>query len=163
MSAQCHCSGNHRIVAVAGRRPRRVPERNAKAATGACVGLGVKAPVGRIVVFLLARRTHRETPDRGPRPIVRDVFDDAVAWPAMRAVNKRIPVAPIRRIEKFGKTFATGGQIRQHLRAIRAGRLAGPDLETLIPTCWDRAGLDGVDGGMGGGLSILEQFHATRS
>ncbi len=143
--AQCRRHGSQCVVAAAERCSRCVPQRNTRAAVGAGIGLGVEAPVGRIVVFRAAGRTHRKAPHRGPRPIVWNVFDDTVARPAMRTVDERVAVAAVRRIEELGKTIGAGREVRQHLGGRRARRIARPDFEPIIPARCDRARFDGID------------------
>ena len=61
------------------------------------VGLGVEAPVQRILVLGLAGVAHLEARHRRQRPVVGDPLDDREARPAVRAVQKRIAVAAVAR------------------------------------------------------------------
>ena len=82
-----------RRAALRGRQKRlagRAPKFQTRAANRTRVRLRVKAAVPRIVVFRLARGTHREIFHRGVRAVVRQRFDDAEARAAIRAVGERI-------------------------------------------------------------------------
>ena len=64
-------------------------------ATRAGDRLGVKTPVGRVVVFRPAGRTHRKAGHRRPRPVVGQALDDRPPRAAVRAVGERIVVPPL--------------------------------------------------------------------
>ena len=96
------------------------PEFELRAADRTRIGLRVKAAVVRIVVFRLARRTHRERLHRRVRAVVGQRFDDAEARAAVRAVRERVAVATVRRIKDFAQTIRAGGDVRQHQRGLVA-------------------------------------------
>ena len=72
-----------------------------RAARRARDGLRVKAPIRGICVFGGALSVERPRGHRGVRAIVGQGADDAVARAAIRAVNVRVVVAEIVRIEEF--------------------------------------------------------------
>src|SRR5580700_1687836 len=102
-----------------------------RAACRAGVGLGVKPPVARIVVFVRTLRAHLENSHRGARTIVRQSFDDGEAGSAVGAVGEGITVAPIGGVEDFPLTFTAGRNVRQDQRGLGAvGAL--PDLKLFV-------------------------------
>ena len=93
-------------------------------------GLRVKAPVGRIVVLRRALRAHRPRRHRRRGPVVRQRQHDAVARAAVRAVDVRIPVAPVRRIEQLAQARIAHGHVGRDPRREPVGRrIARADLE----------------------------------
>ena len=81
-------------------------------ALGTCIGLGMKAPVGRVVVLGLAGSTHLEMPHGGPGAVIWNIIDDGVARPAVGTINKRIQIASIMGIEKLPQTIIADRHIR---------------------------------------------------
>jgi len=77
------------------------------------VGLGVEAPVGRIVVLGLAGLAHPEIPHGRPRTVIGDIFDDGEPRSAVRAVDEGISVPPVPGIEQLGEAVLAGGMIRR--------------------------------------------------
>jgi len=67
----------------------------------------MKAPVKRIIVFTPAGRTHGEDAHRGLIAIIGDILNNREARPAVGAVDKRVVVAPVIRIEKFVQAIVT--------------------------------------------------------
>src|SRR5579883_1931028 len=61
----------------------------------------MKTSVAGIVVFCLAGRAHRKATHRRLGTIVGDVLDDGEARAAIGAIDERIAVAPVPRIEKL--------------------------------------------------------------
>ena len=76
------------------------------------VGLGVKAPVARIVVLRLASRAQAEGAHGGLGAVIRDVLDDGVARAAVGAVGEGVTVAPVSGIGEFAQAIRTSGHIR---------------------------------------------------
>ena len=72
----------------------------------------MEAPVKPDYRIRAARRTHREAPHRGRRPIVGKVFDDAVARTAMRAVDEKGSGRGGIRSESSGRQSSAGRQSR---------------------------------------------------
>jgi hypothetical protein len=52
--------------------------------------LGAETPVQRIGELLAAALTHRELIHRGVEPVIRNIFDDAEARPAVGTADERI-------------------------------------------------------------------------
>ena len=80
---------------------------------GARVGLGVKAPVGRVFVLGPAGRAEREAPHRGALPVVGQVLDDRESWTAVCAIGEGILKAPIARIEELGAALVARRDVRR--------------------------------------------------
>src|ERR1700684_2587156 len=74
----------------------------------------MKAPVSRILIFLLAVSAHGKGRHRCLCPVIRYVAQDGVAWPAMRAIGERIAVAPVGRIPEIAPTSVAGACIGRH-------------------------------------------------
>jgi hypothetical protein len=102
-------------------------------ARGAGVRLGVEASVGRVLVLGAAERAHLEAGHGGQRPVVGDAADDREAGTAVRAVDERVAVAAIGRIEQLGQAALAGGGVRRDRRRGRAAGGAGHDRELLLP------------------------------
>ena len=71
----------------------------------------MEAPVGRILVLPTAVGAHREARHGRVRAVVRDPFDDREPWPALRAVDERVAVAPVGRIEELAHAVVAGGDV----------------------------------------------------
>ena len=65
----------------------------------------------RILILRLALGAHRKGRHRGRSAIVRYVAQDGVPWTAMRAIRKRIAVAPVRRVSKITPTSVAGAGV----------------------------------------------------
>jgi len=78
--------------------------------------LRVIAAVGRIVVFAPARGAEFPRAHRGVRAIVGQIEDDAVARPAIRAVDVRVRGAPIGRSEEFAHARGANREIGRDAR-----------------------------------------------
>ena len=83
-----------------------------RAADRAGVGLGMEPAVVRVVVLGAAIRAHRERRHGGVGPVVRDGFDDGVPGPAVGAVDERVTVAPVGRVQEFGPAIITQADVR---------------------------------------------------
>lgn len=99
--------------------------------------LRVKAPVGRVTVFIGAGGTEPEVAHRGSGPVVGEVFDHRGARPAVGAVDERIAVAAVTWVEQF-------------LEAAGAGRGVGRDLARRRAVQAGGTGADGESGARGG-------------
>ena len=87
---------------------------NPRAAHGAGVGFGVKAPVAGVLVLLAAGRAEREAPHRRALTVVGQVLDDREARAAVGAVGERIVVAPVGRVQHLAPAVRAGGDVRRH-------------------------------------------------
>ena len=65
------------------------------------VRLGMKAPVERVIVFCLACRAHRKDAHSRLVPVIRHILDNRKAWATVGAVDKRIAIAPVQRVEEL--------------------------------------------------------------
>ena len=70
-----------------------------RTALEASIGLGMESPVFGIGVLMRAFRAHRELAHGRARAIVRQLVDDREAWAAVRAVDERIAITPVGRVE----------------------------------------------------------------
>ena len=66
---------------------------------------------------------HREILHRRARTVVGQRIDNREARPAIRAVDKRVPITPVLRIEQLCKAFVTGRQVGRDQRCFCNGRL----------------------------------------
>jgi hypothetical protein len=114
-----------RMVGAGGDGPAGgVRQPDMRAADRAGIGLGVKAPVRRVIIFPLAVRAHGEDAHGGVGPVVRDVGDDGEAGAAVGAVDEGIAVAAVGRVEKLPQAVWAGGYIRRDEQVL-AGHLFG--------------------------------------
>ena len=129
--------------------PVRRDEPNPRTADGAGVGLRMKAAVGGIVVLRLAGRAHLEIRHRGLRAVVGNPARDGEARAAIRAVQKRIAIAAIVRIEQLAQAVGTRRRIGGNAgRNLAAGR-AGDDTKTSLargPRCNCNGRIDAREG-----------------
>ena len=118
--------GMHGVGRVATRiAARRVDEPRRRAAFGAGVRLRVEAPVARIVVLRLTAAAHDEAGHRGLRPVVGDAADDREAGPAVRAVDERVAVAAVGRVEQLGEAGVAGRGVGRHACGRRSAAARG--------------------------------------
>ena len=73
----------------------------------------MKSAVTGIAVFEFAARTHRKASHGSVRAIVGKRLQDAVAGPAVRAVNKGIAEATVIRIEELPEAILASAEVRQ--------------------------------------------------
>jgi hypothetical protein len=106
----------------------------------------MEAAIRRIVVFGLARRTHRENFHRSVRAIVRQGFNDAEARATIRAVGERIEVAPIRRIENLAQAIRASGDIGQDERSFAASVFALANLKSRVTDGIEPRGFQALNG-----------------
>ena len=71
----------------------------------------MKAAVERVFVFGSAIFAHREFPHGRLRAVIRDVFDDRKARPAVRAVYERVAVAAVARVKQLSEAFVACGDV----------------------------------------------------
>ncbi len=89
--------------------------------------LCMEPPIGRIFIFLPACGTERKSLHRGSSPIVRTAGDNRQSRPAMRAVQKRVAISPVGRIEQFVQAIATSGHVRGNQHSTFRIEFAGFD------------------------------------
>ncbi len=113
--------GSDCCIIAAQRGPARLDERQVRTTDGARDGLGMEAPVERVLVFAPARVAQREARHAGVRPVIRQRVDDRVARTALRAVDERIAVAPIGRVGKLAHAVVAREEIGRdgHLWRVR--------------------------------------------
>ena len=78
------------------------------------IGLGMEAPIGRILILGRAGRTHLELGHAGVGAIIGDRANDAQPRPTMGAVGERIAIAAIARVGDLGGAGCTGCGIGNH-------------------------------------------------
>lgn len=100
-------------------------------AVGAGDGLGVEAPVARILVLRPAGRAHLEVRHRGRGPVVRQASDDREPGTAVRAGDEGVAVAPVRRVRQLVEAVAAGGDVGRDEGPGPVGRAGVLDGETL--------------------------------
>ena len=99
--------------------------REPRPAGGTCDRLRVEAPVGRVLVLAAAVGAHREAGHRRVRPVVGNRPHDREAGPALRAVDERVAVAAVGRVEELAQAVVARGHVRRNdRRAARSRRLA---------------------------------------
>ena len=100
--------------------------------TGQAIGCAWKRRSCTLDVLRGAVGAHREPPHGRAAAVVRDVLDDRVPRPAVRAVDERVAVPAVGGIEQLGLTLGAGREIGQHAGALRLRRVARDDLEALV-------------------------------
>src|SRR4029453_9206253 len=81
---------------------------------GAGVWVCMKAAVSGIIVLVLAELAHSERSHRRCRPVIRKRLDDRKARTTVGAVDERIPITAIMRIEQLSKAVRARRRIRRH-------------------------------------------------
>ena len=76
------------------------------------IGLGMKAPIGGIIILGLACRAHFKMPHRSFGPIIRNIVNDGVTGSAVGAIDKRIAIAPVAGLQEFSQAIVTNRDIR---------------------------------------------------
>ena len=108
------------------------------------------APIVEVPVVGGARPTHRERLHRGVVAVVWQRRGDREPWPAVGAVDERVPIPPIGRVEELGQAVGAGCGIGRHRADGLPGELVGAvgDHEVaLVVAGGDPDAIDGVDGG----------------
>ena len=113
-------------VEVVRQQPQRRP------ALGARVGLGVEAPVGRVLVLGGAARAQLEARHRRQRPVVGDAAHDREARAAVGAVDERVAVAAVGGVEQLAQAVVAGRGVGRDERARLAAVRAGEDAEAAL-------------------------------
>ena len=115
--------GFHQCIVTA-----RAAARQLRAAGGAADRLCVEPAVGRVVVLATAVGTELEPGHRRVRPVVGHGADDREPRPTLRAVDERVAIATISRVEQLAQAFGAGGDVGRDHRAPGNTR-AGADRE----------------------------------
>jgi len=76
-----------------------------------CIGLGVESPVLWIVVFVPTLFTHPEMFHGCVRSIIGDVINNGISGTAVGAVDERILMATVTRVQELMKAVFTYGNI----------------------------------------------------
>ena len=90
---------------------RRVAELDPRTARRTRHGLRVEAPIAGSLVLLPAGLAHREVAHRRSRPVVREGLDDRESRTAVGAVDERVPVPAIVRVEELAQARVAGGGV----------------------------------------------------
>ncbi len=151
------CGLEQRRVPETDLQPGGVPQLEGRAAVRAGVRLSVEAPVPWVPILTTALRAHLKTFHRGVRAIVRQRFDDREARAAVRAVRERIPVTAVARVEDFGQTLRTGGDIGQNQGGLTPARVADANLEMRETGRIEVAELQALDEGPRGLFPLQAQ------
>src|SRR5262245_36250826 len=107
--------------------------------------LGVKASIARVVVFACALLAQWEVPHRRVRPIVGQLLNNAETRATLCAIQERIAIAAISRVEELAQTLVTGSEVRHDPRGPRAVWCALPDLELGVACGFEIGRFDAVD------------------
>ena len=137
---------NRRVAGLV--RAVRRDQRDGRTTQRTGVGLGVKAPVPRVVVLGAAGSTEREGVHRRARPVVGERPHDRESRTTRGAIDEGIPKAAIVGIAQLAQAVGARPQIggdRGERR--RACRSAGDDAKRLVAKGGQRRGLDRVDAG----------------
>ncbi len=114
--AVCECRGRGCDGVCVGREgqfnPLAIREPDPWPAFRACVGLGVKAPVVRVLVLGPAGGAHLERGHRRRGAVVGDARHDREARAAVGAVRERVAVTAVGGIEQLGQTVVAGRHVR---------------------------------------------------
>jgi hypothetical protein len=121
------------VVAAAG---RVADQPHPRAAGRTRVRLRVEAAVGRVVVLRPARAAHREPRHRRQGPVVGDPAHDGEPRAAVRAVDERIPEAPVAGIAQLRQAVPARRGISRHQRRGRPAGRPG-DREARVPARLD--------------------------
>jgi hypothetical protein len=91
-----------------------------------------QAPVELIFVFRKTCPTHREPCHGRARTVVRNIANDGEARAAVCAINKRITIAPVIRVEQLALTIRTNRNVWRNQRAYFFSLVAMNNAEVLI-------------------------------
>ena len=156
----------------AGRRPGRASSLGSPAAGAASNAelrparragdrLGVEAPVAGIVVLRRALAQSGKPAMVVLRPVVGQAKRDGEPGAAVGAVDERVAVAPVGRVEQLGQAVLAHRHVRRHERpARRCARLLDDPEARRSPTA-ATAGSTSVDAGQGWGLVDQAALEAS--
>ena len=135
-----------RTTAVAGSSVAvRIDQPDRRSALGARVRLGVKAPVGRILVLRPAGGAHLESGHRRQRSVVGHPAHDREARSAVGAVDERVPVAAILGIEQLAQAVGARRRVRCHRGVGRLAARALADRKRALAQRGERRDLHSFD------------------
>src|SRR5271167_279354 len=109
-----------------------IPEFHPRSTLPAGVGLGMKAAVQRILVFRKTCRAHGKPRHRRARPVIRNIANNSEARSAVGAIDERIAIAPVIRVEQFAQAVRTYRNIRRNQRMDFLSLVAMNNAEVLI-------------------------------
>ncbi len=138
---------HHGSIAMRHDNAGRVPQGHLRTTHRAGVRLGVEAAVERVVVLALTGVAHHEVAHRRVRAVVRQLVDDAVARPAVGAVDERVAVAAVVRVEQFAAARLAEGDVGHHDGARMVRDLALVDGEFGQPGRVEPRAFDALNGG----------------
>ena len=121
---------------------RRTLEPDVRSARRAGDGLGVEAPVGRILVLAPAVGAEREAGHGRLRAVVGQANSDGEPGAAVGAVGEGIAVAAVGRVEQLGQAVIAHGHVRRHERRGPALVLAFDDTKPGVANDRDLGRLD---------------------
>jgi hypothetical protein len=87
-------------------------QRHKRAALRAGIGMGMKAPVGGILILRAAAVAHPELGHGGVLAVVGNVPEDGETRSAVGAADEWIQVTPVVRLEQLPLAVRTDGDIR---------------------------------------------------
>src|SRR5699024_11544782 len=112
---------------------------------GTAVRLSVISAVADVGILFMAVTAHDKPLHSGPFSVIGQTADDRITGAAVRAVDKRVAVSPIRAIVQLCRTFRTDGKIRRDKSTSRQDP-ALSDLESVIVSViFFRHGIDLLD------------------
>jgi hypothetical protein len=114
-----------------------IQQANAWTALRASIRLGMETPIGGVMEFARAIAAHLKMAHGRALAIVGNILDDGKSGTAIGAVDERIAIAPIRRIEKLFETIVTGRRVRRDQYTPLLFAAAADDAESLFALCWD--------------------------
>ncbi len=112
-----------RVRPPSAQRARRAAARS----PGTPIGCGVEAAVGRILVLAATGGAQRKPGHRRAGAVVGNVRDDGEARPAVGAVDERVAVAAVGRVEQLAQAVGAGGTSGETGVARACGRVVARD------------------------------------
>ena len=109
------------------------PNRQPRSTAGTRVRLRVIPPIRRILVLRPARAAHLEPRHRRQRPVVGDAAHDREPRAAVGAVDERVAVAPVGRVEQLAQAVVACRRVGSDGRVRAAARRARRDREARGP------------------------------
>jgi hypothetical protein len=125
-----------RLTNGSGLRARPVQQCQRRSATRTGVGLGMEAPVGRVLIFGAAGIAHGKAGHRRQRAVVGNAANDGETRPAVGAVDERVAETTVGRIVQLAQAVVAHRRVGRHrrvrhptgrTRTDREARLAGDD------------------------------------
>ena len=138
-----------------------IEQRKRRPAFGAGIGLGVKSPLCGIIELVQAPIAERESRHARIGAVVRQRAGDGEPRTALGAVDERIAVAPVARIEQLGEARLAHSRVGCDPRA-RIASAACSNLEACVRTHRRFARLDTVDASKSGRLARKTRQEAIQ-